>query len=605
MIRHCLTASLLLLPTLVSAQQGPIVTDGEPLPRNLTDAEAAYLKDHPLTINSRAVTAPPPGPIHCAAEYEPMEGILIAWEGWTTILSQLGTLITTTGNADLYVACDTASETSSAQNFLSAAGANMARVHTFVRRTDSIWIRDYGPRYIYQGDVRAIVDHTYNRPRPNDNLLSDFFSGWIGHAKYQLPLIHGGGNFHLDAVDRGYTSRLIVNENPTLTEAQIHQIWSDFQNLDVQFFDPLPSYIDSTQHIDMWMQVIADNEVIISDWPMQSGSVQDQRCDTGAAYMAGLGFTVHRIPAHSTGGTHYTFTNSVMCNDLVIIPSYTNSTVSPLNNQAFAVWQAAMPTKTIVQMNGQDIVTSAGVFHCIVMHVPAHRGGVNPTAYLATMNGGENLLSGDTVTLEWLTDDDVAATSVDLLLSTDGGVTFPTSIAGGLAANGSYDWMVPAISTTEARVRVVAHDGDSNTGHDDSDADFAISTTAYAALIPYGTGKPGFLGVPLLASQTLPVIGNPVQLDVSRARPGRDAIYIWGALPATGTFDGGPVHVDYFSTFWVPIDAAGTASLSLPIPPNPALAGISFYWQAWIGNDSAASGAGWACSNGLETRLGF
>ena len=45
------------------------------------------------------------------------------------------------------------------QASLAAGGVNMSRVNFVVRTTDTIWIRDYGPRYIYQGGCRAIVDH--------------------------------------------------------------------------------------------------------------------------------------------------------------------------------------------------------------------------------------------------------------------------------------------------------------------------------------------------------------------------------------------------------------------------------------------------------------
>lgn len=40
------------------------------------------------------------------------------------------------------------------------------------------------------------------------------------------------------------------------------------------------------------------------------------------------------------------------------------------NAQALAVYQQAFPGKQIVGIDGTDIVGLAGVFHCIVMHVP-------------------------------------------------------------------------------------------------------------------------------------------------------------------------------------------------------------------------------------------
>ena len=46
----------------------------------------------------------------------------------------------------------------------------------------------------------------------------------------------------------------------------------------------------------------------------------------------------------------------------------------------------------------------------------------------------------------------------DILLSTDGGTTFPTTIASSVAGestSGSYTWVVPGPVTTTARVRVV------------------------------------------------------------------------------------------------------------------------------------------------------
>jgi agmatine deiminase len=103
--------------------------------------------------------------------------------------------------------------------------------------------------------VRAIVDHTYNRPRPNDNLLPDYWSAIRGEAQYQIPLVHGGGNFHLSGAGDAYSTRLIANENGSLTEGDIVGLWRRYQNLETALTAPLPASVDATQHIDMWMQI--------------------------------------------------------------------------------------------------------------------------------------------------------------------------------------------------------------------------------------------------------------------------------------------------------------------------------------------------------------
>ncbi|HLO41480.1 MAG TPA: agmatine deiminase family protein [Phycisphaerales bacterium] len=460
--------------------------EGVPMSRGLTDAERAFLKANPDYFRSRTSSraAAPTGPVECPAEYEPMAAIMMSWESFTPVLVEMAKHITTTGNADVYMVVDTASEQTTATNSLAAGGVNMARVKFFIRTTDSVWIRDYGPRYIYEGGVRAIVDHTYNRPRPNDDALSPWYGPQVGQQVYDVGLVHGGGNYHLDGLDGGYCTKLINNENPTLTQAQIHGKWLTYQGLDTTFFDPFPTALDSTQHIDMWMQVYGDRAVMISDWPVTGGNmtIADTICDGAAVTMAGKGFTVTRVPARQVSNVHYTYTNVVMCNDLIIIPSYTNSTIvsAGYNAQALTAWQNANPTKTVVAVNAQSVVTSAGVFHCIVMHIPANKGGQDPVAYLRTPNEGGSFNPGDEAPISWISDDDVSVTGVDLKLSIDGGETYPISIATNQSADGSYTWTVPDMFTNHARIRAVARDAGGRTGVDDSDADFAIAGTCLA-----------------------------------------------------------------------------------------------------------------------------
>lgn len=467
----------------IAVSQVPITVEEVVLPRYLTDAEREFLKTNPLTGPSTRGISVPGGPLRCAAEYEPMDGLCISWEGGaslTAILAQMAARITNEGGANVYVAVDSTSVRSAATTSLTNAGANMSRVQFVVRPMDSIWIRDYGPRYNYEGQCRVIVDHVYNRPRPNDDTFPVAFSAFKGHARYDLPLVHGGGNYHLDAVGRSYCTRLVNNENNggtdlyNYSEAQIHDLWQEYQNVDTTFFQPFPTTVDATQHIDMWVQVFDDDKVFVSDWPANAGSTQDVICDGAAADFAAQGYTVHRLPARLVSGVHYTYTNMVICNDIVLLPSYTNATVSPSNAPALAAVQAAMPDHQVFQINCQNIVSLAGVMHCIVMHVPLHAGGQNPTAMLRTLRGGEVLTPAESFGIEWISDDDVDVVNVDLLLSTDGGATFPTVIASATPDDGSFTWTVPALSTATARVKVVARDADGRTGEYQSDSNFRI-----------------------------------------------------------------------------------------------------------------------------------
>ncbi len=484
-------AALGVTPGASARNDEPIVTDAglvyppdAAIPRNLTPTERDWLARNPLGQNpERAVTSPPVGPIQCVAEYEPMDGILLSWQGpgsWLSIVAQMAARITTDGNARAYV-CVTSGSQPGAQSSISAQGADMSKVVWVEVERDSIWIRDYGPRYCYEGNVRVITDHQYNRPRFLDDAVPDAFGLFKGHNLYSIgigaqQLVHGGGNFHLDASNRGWATQLITNENPWFTQTQITGLWNTYQALNVTITQPFPTSVDATQHIDMWMQILGDNKVMISDWPLNPGSVQDTICDSTAASMASQGFTVFRVPAFSVSGTHYTYTNVVICNNLLLLPTYTNTTVTSNNGNTLALnsWTSALPGYTIRQIPCQAIVTAAGVMHCIAMHVPKHlgaagpNGGLAPTAYLQTLRGGQTLNPGSNQTISWVTDDDNLVSSVSIQLSLDGGNTWPTTIASGQPRNGSFNWVVPNLCDTQARVRVVATDAQGNTGSDAS-----------------------------------------------------------------------------------------------------------------------------------------
>ncbi len=486
------TIAVALAVALASLAQAQLISESNPLPRSLTPEEAAWIKLNPIVAEpSRAA---PPGPVRTPAEYDPCEGILIAWEGttsWLDILAQMARDVTTLGDAKVFVVTDSTSERSSASSAIQAEGADMSRVEFIVRTTDSIWIRDYGPRYIYlgvqpdgSGGVRAIVDHTYNRPRPNDDVLPAYWASVRDEPRYAIPLVHGGGNYHLESGDPagvGHATRLIVNENPSLNESQIIGYWRDYQNLETTLYTPYPTSVDSTQHIDMWMIMLADDKVMISEWVNEPTSSWAITSNNAAASFAARGFTVYRVPAIRSGGTHYTFTNAVICNDLVLIPSYTGSAATH-NATALATWQAALPGKTIRQINSQAIVTSAGVLHCIMMHVAAPSGGEAPSVYLTSHNDGDAVNPGTLQIVNWLTDDDQGASTADFYLSTNGGSTYPTLLASGVpAGDESYYWTVPNLAVSAAKIKIVVHDADGNTGFDETDLAFAINGAACVA----------------------------------------------------------------------------------------------------------------------------
>jgi hypothetical protein len=98
-----------------------------------------------------------------------------------------------------------------------------------------------------------------------------------------------------------------------------------------------------------------------------------------------------------------------------------------------------------------------------------------PAVQVIFPDGTETLAIGQTATLQWQATDNVSVSSVDLLLSRAGASGTFESVAAGVANTGSYGWIVTDPTTTNAFLKVVAHDLSGNNGEDLSDVGFKIT----------------------------------------------------------------------------------------------------------------------------------
>ncbi len=354
-----------------------------PLPRGFSAEE---LVNFSRDWTPAEPTLPPTGSVRAQAEYEPTDGILVRWGSFPDVITAMTVPLTTAAQpAYVYVAVSGATQQASASSTLEGGGANMAYVRFITQSCSpstacSVWMRDYGPRFINDGGRRGVVDHKYNRPsRTADNGFPTLLTAAWNEPRYEIPLTHGGGNFHLFRNRDALMTRLIANENVGVSEQQIKDYYLQYQGLNITLTAPFPVTYDSTQHIDMWMLGLGDNKVLIGEYAAgEGGGVPKTVTDNTANLMASRGYTVFRTPGWRSGGHHYTYTNSVIVNRTVLICRF-GGTNTTRDAQALAKYQEAMPGYDIVAVDCSGIITFAGAIHCIVMHVPdlAFRDGID------------------------------------------------------------------------------------------------------------------------------------------------------------------------------------------------------------------------------------
>lgn len=405
-------------------------------------------------------------------EYAPVRGVLYQYgNSWNSVVTALVSSLTASPTRDeiAYVVVANQTTANSAASAFAAAGADMSKVVLIVQPNNSVWMRDYGPHFIFQGGTLAALDSHYYPGRPADNFIPTLVGRGLGLPVTHIPLYYSGGNFQAGPDRSGFVTALINLDNPSaegFDEPFIRELHDTYKGIDTLHLMPqLPFSVDGTGHIDMWMYLVDQDSAIISQFISGSNSTAISVTNNAVPYMQDLGFEVFRPQAWNVGSTHYTYANAFRVNDRIFIPCYGtalapggNSAYNSRDADALSKWQAAAgPGVTIVPIQCSSIISASGAIHCIVKQVPRYTAPI-PAVQVIAPAAGDVWPVGTTQVIRWnATDtDNRPLAAVDLTYSLDGGGTW-LPIASGIADTGSYAWSVPeGAGSANALVAVMA-----------------------------------------------------------------------------------------------------------------------------------------------------
>ena len=324
-----------------------------------------YLSEEEMLSKERSVlfneTNPPSGDyVRFPAEFEPMQAVTIRYPLGipTSFIKQLSE------RTKVYVLV-TSSQQNSANSTFQNAGCNMNNITYYNMSTDSYWVRDYGPWYIFNDLEPAIVDNVYNRPRQNDNMVPIYMGQQLGLTVYGMNLTHTGGNMMEDGRGVGVSDELVLNENNN-NETNVRNKMRDYLGIDPYHItiDPQGDYI---AHVDCWGKLLAPDKILIAQLP-ESNSQYDEY-EQVAEFFAntnccwGYPYKVYRV-YEPGGSTLAPYTNSLILNNTVFVPLGSNSTY---NNNALAVYQQALPGYEIIGVTNSNYSTgwqNTDALHC-------------------------------------------------------------------------------------------------------------------------------------------------------------------------------------------------------------------------------------------------
>lgn len=360
-----------------------------PLPKGLSKEEAKNESSYVLPA-PKGITNPPTSPVRNAAEWEEMQGVLISWRsGYEAYLREI--VRYSREEAKVYIYC---SDSNTVKNYLTQNGILTSNIRYITVSLNSVWIRDYGPNNVYTNDVDSLlfVDWVYNRPRPLDDTSPQYIANILSVPLYsctQPPtdLVACGGNFMSDGFGTGFSSKLILDENATVTqynqtpktEQQINAIMQSFMGINRYIkMDKLP--YDGIHHIDMHMKLLDEETLLVGQYPQ--GISDGPQIEANLNYVLtnfnsvfGTPYKVIRIPMPpSTSGTwpnqgayYRTYTNSLILNKTVLVPTY----YEQYDTIALRIYRQAMPGYRIIGINSNSIISQSGAIHCTTHEIAA------------------------------------------------------------------------------------------------------------------------------------------------------------------------------------------------------------------------------------------
>lgn len=339
-------------------------TDGdeELLPIYETPAERRIAQSLAPIIT---VDDPPPlAPIRNIAEYEPCTGALIRYPlgiGYALIREMA---------EDVMIHCvvSSANKNTAIANF-QANNVPLNKVEWVVEPSNSIWTRDYGPWFAFDGHGdQVILDHFYNRPRPDDNVIPIALGDLWGIPVVTHGLWHAGGNYMTEGHGTSFSSDLVWNENWEMTHQEIADFFYDYYGVDT--YNVLPDIqLDGIHHIDCWAKFLDEETVLVKK--VASNHVDYNRIENAAATIASLPnkygrpFKVVRVtcpPIQS--GNVAAYTNALILNNKVLMPSFG---LGAPDVAAALTYQNALPGYEVLSFTGGWLTDDA--LHCRVMQI--------------------------------------------------------------------------------------------------------------------------------------------------------------------------------------------------------------------------------------------
>jgi agmatine/peptidylarginine deiminase len=308
-----------------------------------------------------------PDDFRVPAEYEPIAAVTLGWTGSVSFLGEIAGVIGRDTKAAVWAVNGPTSIKDVPRDRYLQANCPI----------DTLWIRDYGPVGLRESTgAPGVLDSVYRhyQSRRADDAVPTCLADAASVAAYGVDLILDGGNLLLDSAGNLFTTERTYIWNKKYSRDEVDSILKrnyGAKNINILPYAGFPGNpADGTGHIDMFVKLLSDNVVLISEAkkePFASAVNAAVKFFKSRKAPDGEPYTILRVPGWQSSETWYTYTNSLLVNGIALIPAYADYPAE--NETARKVYERA--GFTVRPIVSDATIRQGGSIHCVTQTIPA------------------------------------------------------------------------------------------------------------------------------------------------------------------------------------------------------------------------------------------
>lgn len=280
-----------------------------------------------------------------------------------------------------------------ATRILTRAGANLARLHFHLWRTDRIWLRDSGPIFVKQANEIAVTNWKFNAwakyPNwQNDDQLPEHVAKLKGMQRFD-PMLNNrrivleGGSIDVNGAGAMLTTEEcllseVQQRNPGVSREQLEQIFVQYLGVTQTIWLNRGCVGDDTHgHVDDIARFVAEATIIAAvehntadenHLPLAENldRLRSAKQPSGSPYKivelpmpSPVLFDNERLPA--------SYLNFYIANGLVMVPTFNDAN----DRIALNILAECFPKRKVVGIHCGDFIWGLGALHCMTQQEPA------------------------------------------------------------------------------------------------------------------------------------------------------------------------------------------------------------------------------------------